>query len=34
MAKQFFINLAVTDLQKSMAFYTALGFTNNPQFSD
>lgn len=34
MAKQIFINLAVTDLQKSMAFYTALGFTNNPQFSD
>lgn len=34
MAKQVFINLAVTDLQKSMDFYTALGFTNNPQFSD
>ena len=34
MSKQIFINLAVTDLQKSMAFYTALGFTNNPQFSD
>lgn len=34
MAKQIFINLAVTDLQKSLAFYTALGFTNNPQFSD
>ncbi len=34
MAKQIFINLAVKDLQKSMAFYTALGFTNNPQFSD
>lgn len=34
MAKQVFINLAVKDLQKSMAFYTALGFTNNPQFSD
>ena len=34
MAKQIFINLAVTDLQKSMDFYTALGFTNNPQFSD
>jgi hypothetical protein len=26
--------LAVKDLQKSMDFYTALGFTNNPQFSD
>ena len=34
MAKQIFINLAVKDLQKSTAFYTALGFTNNPQFSD
>lgn len=34
MAKQVFINLAVKDLQKSMNFYTALGFTNNPQFSD
>lgn len=34
MEKQVFINLAVKDLQKSMDFYTALGFTNNPQFSD
>ena len=34
MAKQIFINLAVNDLQKSMDFYAALGFTNNPQFSD
>lgn len=34
MAKQVFINLAVKDLPKSMEFYTALGFTNNPQFSD
>ena len=34
MSKQIFINLAVTDLHKSMDFYTALGFTNNPQFSD
>lgn len=34
MANQIFINLAVTDLQKSMNFYIALGFTNNPQFSD
>lgn len=34
MKKQIFINLAVTNLQKSMDFYTALGFTNNPQFSD
>ncbi|RAV27928.1 VOC family protein [Sinomicrobium soli] len=34
MAKQVFINLPVNDLQKSMDFYTALGFTNNPRFSD
>lgn len=34
MAKQIFINLAVKDLQKSMDFYTAIGFTNNLQFSD
>lgn len=34
MAKQIFINLAVKDAQKSMDFYTALGFSNNPQFSD
>src|SRR6478609_6039162 len=34
MAKQVFINLAVNDLQKSMDFYTALGFSNNLQFSD
>ena len=34
MPKQIFINFAVRELQKSMDFYTALGFTNNPQFSD
>jgi predicted lactoylglutathione lyase len=34
MSKQVFINLVVKDLQKSMDFYTALGFTNNPRFSD
>ena len=34
MTKQIFINLPVNDLQRSMDFYTALGFTNNPQFSD
>lgn len=32
--KQVFINLAVTDLKKSLDLYTAMGFTNNPQFSD
>lgn len=34
MSKQIFINFPVKDLQKSTDFYTALGFTNNPQFSD
>lgn len=34
MTKQVFINIAVKDLNKAMSFYTALGFTNNPQFSD
>lgn len=34
MAKKIFINLPVADLQKAMAFYTAIGFTNNPQFTD
>lgn len=34
MTKQIFINLAVKDIAKSMDFYIALGFTNNPQFSD
>ena len=34
MATQIFINLPVKDLKKSMAFYEAIGFTNNPQFTD
>lgn len=34
MAKKIFINLPVADLQKATTFYTAIGFTNNPQFSD
>ena len=34
MTKMIFVNLPVTDLPKSMAFYAALGFTNNPHFSD
>lgn len=34
MVKQIFINLAVTELQRSLDFYLALGFTHNPQFSD
>ncbi|RZK39180.1 MAG: glyoxalase/bleomycin resistance/extradiol dioxygenase family protein [Pedobacter sp.] len=31
---QVFINLAVKDVEKSMDFYTQLGFNVNPQFSD
>ncbi len=34
MAKMVYINLPVTDLSRSMAFYEAVGFTNNPQFTD
>ncbi len=34
MSKQIFINLPVKDLKKSMVFYEAIGFTNNPQFTD
>jgi predicted lactoylglutathione lyase len=29
-----FINLPVVDLKRSMNFYEALGFANNPQFTD
>lgn len=34
MSRMIFVNLPVVDLKASMAFYTALGFTNNPQFTD
>ena len=34
MTKSIFVNLPVADLQKSKAFYEALGFKNNPQFTD
>lgn len=34
MARQTFINLPVKDLDRSVAFFTALGFTFNPQFTD
>ena len=34
MSKMIFINLPVADLEKSIAFYEALGFTKNPMFSD
>ena len=31
---QMFVNLPVTDLDRAKAFYTAIGFTINPQFTD
>jgi uncharacterized protein len=34
MTKMIFVNLPVADLKASMAFYEALGFENNPQFTD
>jgi predicted lactoylglutathione lyase len=34
MSRMIFINLPVSDLKASMAFYAALGFTNNPHFTD
>lgn len=34
MSKMIFVNLPVTDLKRSMAFYEAVGFTNNPQFTN
>ena len=34
MAKMIFVNLPVTDLPASMQFYAAVGFTNNPQFTN
>jgi uncharacterized protein len=34
MAKMIFVNLPVTDLARSMAFYESVGFTNNPQFTN
>ncbi len=34
MVKLIFVNLAVKDHVRSEKFYTSLGFTNNPQFSD
>lgn len=32
--KAMFVNLPVTDLERAKAFYTAIGFTLNPRFSD
>ena len=34
MAKQIFVNLPVKDLKRSVTFFTALGYTFNPQFTD
>ena len=34
MATQIFVNLPVKDLKRSVAFFTALGYTFNPQFTD
>ena len=34
MTKSIFVNLPVTDLARSTRFYEALGFRNNPHFSD
>ena len=34
MTKMIFVNLPVADLEKSKAFYAAVGFTNNPMFSN
>lgn len=34
MSKLIFVNLPVTDLAQSTAFYEAVGFTKNPKFSN
>jgi len=34
MNKQIFLNLPVADLPRSLAFFKALGFAHNPQFTD
>ena len=34
MATKIFVNLPVKDLNKSLEFFTELGFRNNPQFTD
>lgn len=34
MTTQIFVNLPVRDLDRSKAFFTALGYANNPQFTD
>lgn len=34
MSRMIFVNLPVSDLPRSMKFYEALGFTNEPKFTD
>ena len=34
MARKIFVNLPVQSLERSMAFFTALGFSFNPHFTD
>lgn len=34
MSRMIFVNFPVSDLPKAMKFYEAIGFTNNPQFTD
>lgn len=34
MTRMIFVNLPVADLDAAKAFYTALGFTNEPRFTD
>jgi len=34
MTRQIFVNLPVKDLKRTIAFFTKLGFTFNPQFTD
>ena len=34
MTKQIFVNLPISEMKASMAFYAAMGFQNNSQFTD
>lgn len=34
MSRLIFVNLPVSDLPRAKAFYEAIGFTNNPKFTD
>lgn len=34
MARKIFVNLPITDMQRSRAFFEALGFSFNPQFTN